>query len=122
LQVQGQEFEEPTPENTVDSHENIQYEVGRRLQKAGWSVQLNFSSNISHGSEPDIVAEKGLIRKKKKLVFFAKSVPDAEICSFLLQSNVETGERIIFLHEGNPRSANVSLDMKVITRIDQLFQ
>ena len=122
LQVQGRELEEPIPENTVDSHENIQYEVGRRLQKAGWSVQLNFSSNISHGSEPDIVAEKGLIRKKKKLVFFAKSVPDAEICSFLLQSNVETGERIIFLHEGNPRSANVSLDVKVITRIDQLFQ
>ncbi|MHA2165461.1 MAG: hypothetical protein ACXAAT_06290 [Candidatus Hodarchaeales archaeon] len=122
LEVQGQELEEPTPESTVDSHESIQYEVGRRLQKAGWSVQLNFSSNISNGSEPDIAAEKGLIRKKKKLVFFAKSVPDAEICSFLLQSNVETGERIIFLHEGNPRSANVSLDVKVITRIDQLFQ
>ncbi|MHA1931666.1 MAG: hypothetical protein ACW96X_03945, partial [Promethearchaeota archaeon] len=122
LELQGQELEEPDPESTMDSHESTQYEVGRRLQKAGWSVQLNFSSNIRHGSEPDIEAEKGLIRKKKKLIFFAKSVPDAEICSFLLQSNVETGERIIFLHEGNPRSANVSLDVKVITRIDQLFQ
>ncbi len=122
LEVLGQELEDSSPESTINSHENIQYEVGRRLQKAGWSVQLNFSSNISQGSEPDIEAEKGLIRKKKKLVFFAKSVPDAEICSFLLQSNVEPGERIIFLHEGNPRNVNVSLDVKVITRIDQLFQ
>ncbi len=56
--------EVPALGSAIDSHENIQYEVGRRLQKAGWSVQLNFSSNIGQGSEPDIVAEKGLIRKK----------------------------------------------------------
>ena len=122
LNVLNQQTEDPTLRSTVESHVDIQYEVGRRLQKAGWSVQLNFSSNISQGSEPDIVAEKGLIRKKKKLIFFAESVPDAEICSFLLQSNLETGERIIFLHEGNPRDANVSLNVNVITRIDQLFQ
>jgi tetratricopeptide (TPR) repeat protein len=112
----------PIVESTVETHESVQYEVGRRLQKAGWSVQLNFSSNFQQGSEPDIVGEKGLIRKKKKLIFFAESVPDAEICSFLLQSNLEPGERIIFLHEGNPKNANVSLNVKIITRIDQLFQ
>ncbi|MHA1512916.1 MAG: hypothetical protein ACTSRJ_02490, partial [Candidatus Hodarchaeales archaeon] len=94
----------------------------RRLQKAGWSVQMNYSSNIGQGAEPDITAEKGLIRKKKKLLYFAESVPDAEICSFLLQSNTELGERIIFLHEGNPKDANVTLNVKLITRIDQLFE
>ncbi len=100
---------------------NIRYEVGRRLQRAGWSVHLNFSTDIRQGAEPDILAEKGLIRKKKKLIFFAEHVPDAEICSFLLQSNPETGERIIYLLEGNPREAAVSSHVKVINRIDQLF-
>jgi len=117
-----QQLEALASSSSTDTHENIRSEVGRRLQKAGWSVQLNFSSNIRQGSEPDIVAEKGLIRKKRKLIFFAESVPDAEICSFLLQSNLEPGHRIIFLHEGNPQSANVPLNVRVITRIDQLFQ
>ncbi|MHA2238252.1 MAG: tetratricopeptide repeat protein [Candidatus Hodarchaeales archaeon] len=105
----------------IETTPDIRYEVGRRLQKAGWSVQLNLAWDIRHGAEPDIVAEKGIIRKKRKLLFFAEDVADAEICSFLLQSNLETGERIIFLLDGNPSSANVSLNVKLITRIDQLF-
>ena len=121
-EVLDQQLESLASSSATDTHENIRYEVGRRLQKAGWSVQSNFSSNIGRGSEPDIVAEKGLIRKKKKLIFFAESIPDAEICSFILQSNVEIGQRIIFLHEGNPQTANVPLNVRVITRIDQLFQ
>jgi hypothetical protein len=100
---------------------NIRYEVGRRLQKAGWSVHLNFSTDIRQGPEPDILAEKGLIRKRKKMIFFAEHVPDAEICSFLLQSNPEAGERIIYLLDGNPHEADVSSHVKVINRIDQLF-
>ena len=72
-------------------------------------------------AEPDIVAEKGLIRKRKKLIFFAEDVPEAEICSFLLQSNPEIGEKIVFLIEGNPQEANISLQVKIISRIDQLF-
>ncbi len=100
---------------------NIRYEVGRRLQRAGWSVHLNFSTDIRQGAEPDILAEKGLIRKRKKLIFFADHVPDAEICSFLLQSNPDSGERIIYLLDGNPAEADVSTHVKVINRIDQLF-
>jgi tetratricopeptide (TPR) repeat protein len=100
---------------------NIRYEVGRRLQKAGWSINLNFSTDIRQGGEPDILAEKGLIRRRKKLIFFAEHVPDAEICAFLLQSNPESGDRIIYLLDGNPREADVSSHVKVINRIDQLF-
>ncbi|MEE9410689.1 MAG: hypothetical protein V3V41_07160, partial [Candidatus Heimdallarchaeota archaeon] len=100
---------------------NIRSEVGQRLQRAGWSVQLNFSSSTRQDAEPDIVAERGLIRKRKKLIFFAENVPDAEICSFLLQSNPELGEKIVFLLEGNPQEANVSIRVKIINRIDQLF-
>jgi hypothetical protein len=71
-----------TDESAGEPEGNIRYEVGRRLQKAGWSVHLNFSTDIRQGAEPDILAEKGLIRKRKKLIFFAEHVPDAEICSF----------------------------------------
>jgi tetratricopeptide (TPR) repeat protein len=109
--------EESRPRTVI----NIRSEVGKRLQRAGWSVQLNFSSSTSHDAEPDIVAEKGLIRKRKKLIFFAENVPEAEICSFLLQSNPEPGEKVVFLLEGQPREANVSIQVKVITRIEQLF-
>lgn len=117
ITIDQTEEQEISPETIL----NIRYEVGRRLQKAGWSVQMNFSAGVRQGAEPDIVAEKGIIRKRRKLLFFAEDVADAEICSFLLQSNLEAGERIIFLLEGNPRSANVSLHVKLITRIDQLF-
>ncbi|MHA1513619.1 MAG: hypothetical protein ACTSRJ_06100 [Candidatus Hodarchaeales archaeon] len=121
-EVQNQQLEVSTSDGTIDTHESIQYEVGRRLQKAGWSVQMSYSSNIGQRSGPDITAEKGLIRKKKKLIYFAESVLDAEICSFLSQFSVGLGERIIFLHEGNPQDANVPLNIKLITRIDQLFE
>ena len=121
VQPSGQPVIHTTDENISEPQGNIRYEVGRRLQRAGWSVHLNFSTDIRQGAEPDILAEKGLIRKKKKLIFFAEHVPDAEICSFLLQSNPETGERIIYLLDGNPHEADVSSHVKVINRIDQLF-
>lgn len=101
---------------------NIRSEVGRRLQKAGWSLRLNFTNTTRRGAEPDIIAEKGLIRKNRKLIFFAENPTDAEICSFLLQSNLESGEKIIFLLTGSPRDVNVPLEIKIITQINQLFK
>ncbi|MFX0085986.1 MAG: hypothetical protein ACFFAU_09940 [Candidatus Hodarchaeota archaeon] len=93
----------------------------RQLQKAGWTVQMNFESSTRRGTEPDIIAEKGLIRKNKKLIFFAENPTDAEICSFLLQTNPESGEKIIFLLRGDPRDANISYGIKIVTQINQLF-
>ncbi|MFX0172140.1 MAG: tetratricopeptide repeat protein [Candidatus Hodarchaeota archaeon] len=101
---------------------DIRSEVARRLQKAGWSLRLNFSNITQRGAEPDIVAEKGLIRKNRKLIFFAENPADAEICSFLLQSNLESGEKIIFLINGSPKDVSVTLNIKVLTQIDQLFK
>lgn len=121
IQPSNQSVIHITDEPLLEPEGNIRYEVGRRLQRAGWSVHLNFSTDIHHGAEPDILAEKGLIRKKKKLIFFAEHVPDAEICAFLLQSNPEAGERVIYLLEGNPSEADVSSHVKIINRIDQLF-
>jgi tetratricopeptide (TPR) repeat protein len=95
--------------------------ISRQLQKAGWTVQLNFASNTRRGAEPDIIAEKGLIRKSKKLIFFAENPTDAEICSFLLQTNPESGEKVIFLLRGDPRDANISFGIKIVTQINQLF-
>ncbi|MFX0182176.1 MAG: tetratricopeptide repeat protein [Candidatus Hodarchaeota archaeon] len=101
---------------------NIRSEAGRRLQKAGWTLRLNFTNTARRGAEPDIIAEKGLIRKNRKLIFFAENPTDAEICSFLLQSSLESGEKIIFLLSGNPREVYVPLDIKIITQIDKLFK
>ena len=121
IQPSNQSVIHTTNEQLLEPEGNIRYEVGRRLQRAGWSVHLNFSTDIHQGAEPDILAEKGLIRKKKMLIFFAEHVPDAEICAFLLQSNSEAGERVIYLLEGNPSEADVSSHVKIINRIDQLF-
>lgn len=101
---------------------NVRTEVVGRLQKAGWAVELNFTNLIGRGSEPDIIATKGLIRKSRKLIFIAENPADAEICSFLLQSNPERGEKIVFLINGDPREANISVMVKLATQIDQLFQ
>jgi hypothetical protein len=101
--------------------ENVRTDVVIRLQKAGWTVNLNFMNISRRGSEPDILAEKGIIRKNKKMIFFAENPADAEICSFLLQSNHESGEKIIFLINGSPREVIITSEVKIITRIDQLF-
>lgn len=96
-------------------------EVSNRLQQAGWIVQTNNISNKAKNPEPDIIAEKGLVRKKRKMIFFAEDVPDAEICSFLLQSSLETGEKYVFLLSGDPNKANISKKVKLVTRVDQIF-
>ena len=109
------------PITTVSQDENIRSEVVSRLQKAGWAVELNFTNLARRGSEPDVIATKGLIKKARKLIFFAENPADAEICSFLLQSNPERGEKLVFLLSGNPRDANVSVMVKLVTQIGQLF-
>jgi tetratricopeptide (TPR) repeat protein len=96
-------------------------EVSTRLQNAGWIVHTNNISNDTKSSDPDIIAEKGLVRKKKKMIFFAEDVSDAEICSFLLQSNLETGEKYVFLLSGDPKKAKVSKKVKLVTQVDQIF-
>lgn len=100
---------------------DVRSEVGHRLQKAGWTVHYNFSGKTRKGAEPDILAEKGLIRKHRKLIFFAENTADAEICSFLLQSNLESGEKIVFLLQGNLSEVNIPLEIKLVNQIDQLF-
>ncbi|MFX1537912.1 MAG: tol-pal system YbgF family protein, partial [Promethearchaeota archaeon] len=124
---------EPTDEHIEDSSlltsspvivsqdENIRSEVVSRLQRAGWAVELNFTNLTRRGSEPDVIATKGLIRKNRKFIFFAENPADAEICSFLLQSNPERGEKLVFLLSGDPRDANVSVMVKLVTQIGQLF-
>ncbi|MHA2243567.1 MAG: hypothetical protein ACXADY_01225 [Candidatus Hodarchaeales archaeon] len=109
----------PTP--VVSHNENARSEVVGRLQKAGWTVELNFVDLARGGAEPDIIAVKGLIRKNRKLIFFAENPADAEICSFLLQSNLDRGEKIVFLLNGDPRDANISVVVKLVTQIDQLL-
>ncbi|MFW9903975.1 MAG: hypothetical protein ACFFFH_06545 [Candidatus Thorarchaeota archaeon] len=110
----------PQP-SIVFQNENIRSDVVSRLQRAGWTVELNFTNLTQRGSEPDIIATKGLIRKTRKFIFFAENPADAEICSFLLQSNPERGEKLIFLLSGDPRDANVSVMVKLVTQIGQLF-
>ena len=105
----------------ISQDENIRSEVVSRLQRAGWAVELNFTNLSRRGSEPDVIAMKGLIRKTRKFIFFAENPADAEICSFLLQSNPEKGEKIIFLLSGDPRDANISVMVRLITQIGQLF-
>jgi len=100
---------------------DVRSEVGHRLQKAGWTVHYNFAGKTRKGAEPDILAEKGLIRKNRKLIFFAENTADAEICSFLLQSNLESGEKIVFLLQGNPSEADIPIEIKLVNQIDQLF-
>ncbi len=95
-------------------------EVSNMLQKAGWIVHTNISNEVK-GSDPDIIAEKGLVRKKRKMIFFAEDVSDAEICSFILQSNQDTGEKYVFLLSGDPKKATISRKVKLITRVDQIF-
>ncbi len=107
-------------DSQVQSNENTRTLAIRYLQRAGWTVQLNYINQ--RGAEPDIIAERGLIRKRKKLIFFAENPTDAEICSFLLQSNPESGEKVIFLLSGDPRDTNVSIGIKLINHIDQLFK
>jgi tetratricopeptide (TPR) repeat protein len=109
------------PTSAVSQDENIRSNVVSRLQKAGWAVELNFTNLARRGSEPDVIATKGLIRKARKLIFFAENPADAEICSFLLQSNPERGEKLVFLLSGDPRDANVSVMVKLVTQIGQLF-
>ncbi|MFX0124865.1 MAG: hypothetical protein ACFFAE_14635 [Candidatus Hodarchaeota archaeon] len=109
------------PTTTISHDENIRSEVVSRLQRAGWAVELNFTNLTRRGTEPDIIATKGLIRKTRKFIFFAENPADAEICSFLLQSNPERGEKLIFLLSGDPRDANVSVVVKLVTQIGQLF-
>ncbi|NHJ00933.1 MAG: hypothetical protein EAX86_02275 [Candidatus Heimdallarchaeota archaeon] len=109
-------------QSRVRSEENTRTLTIRYLQRAGWTVQLNFTNTNRRGAEPDLIAERGLIRRKRKLIFFAENPTDAEICSFLLQSNPESGEKIIFLLNGDPREANISLEVKLINHIDQLFK
>ena len=111
-----------SPPTIVLQDENIRSEVVSRLQRAGWAVELNFTNLMRRGAEPDVIATKGLIRKSRKLIFFAENPADAEICSFLLQSNPEKGEKIVFLLGGDPREANVSVMVKLITQIGQLFE
>jgi len=109
-----------TPQSTEEIV-NDPSTISKQLQKAGWTVQINFASSTRRGSEPDIIAEKGLIRKHRKLIFFAENPADAEICSFLLQTNPESGEKIIFLLQGDPQDVTISYGIKVVTRINQLF-
>lgn len=115
-----------TPTPTSDSSSSRQIEsdpsiVSRQLQKAGWTVQMNFTAITRRGAEPDIIAEKGIIRKSRKLIFFAENPTDAEICSFLLQANPESGEKIIYLIKGDLLEANIAAGIKFINQIDQLF-
>lgn len=107
--------------SAVSQDVNIRSVVVGRLQKAGWSVELNFINITRRGSEPDVIATKGLIRKSRKLIFFAENPADAEICSFLLQSNPAKGDKIIFLLNGEPSDANVSVMVKITTQIDQIL-
>ena len=118
-----EEFPQVTsfPSQAITYDENVRTEVIGRLQKAGWTVELNFTNLTRRGSEPDILAVKGLIRKNRKLIFFAENPADAEICSFLLQSNPDKGEKIVFLLSGDSREANVSVIVKLVTQIDQLL-
>ncbi len=111
----------PAPSPQIVPQENIRALVVGRLQKAGWAVELNFDNFTQKGAEPDIIAEKGLIRKHRLLIFFAENPTDAEICSFLLQSNLEGGKKIIYLLDGNPGEADVSKEIKLVTQINQLF-
>ncbi len=120
--------EEPLDFETIreEAEEIVQFsdirsEVGHRLQKAGWKVHYNFAGKIRKGAEPDILAEKGLIRKNRKLIFFAENTADAEICSFLLQSNLESGEKIVFLLQGNINDVDIPIEIKLVNQIDQLF-
>ena len=99
----------------------VRGELSSRLQNAGWMVQTNNISNAAKGSDPDIIAEKGLVRKKRKMIFFAEHVADAEICSFLLQNHLETGEKYVFLLSGDPKKAKISKNIKIVTRVDQIF-
>jgi hypothetical protein len=122
----GQDLYAGSPPTTSDSRSSPQIEsdpsiVSRQLQKAGWTVQMNFTASTRRGAEPDIIAEKGIIRKSKKLIFFAENPTDAEICSFLLQTNPESGEKIIFLLRGDPLEANISVGIKLVNQINQLF-
>ena len=103
------------------SLENIPTQAGRYFQRAGWTVRFNLTTRQRRGAEPDIIAEKGLIRKRKKLIFFAENPTDAEICGFLLQSSLEEGEKLVFLMSGDPRTVKLSRKVKLITHIDQLF-
>ena len=119
LSTERETEQEQTQEN--QSLENIPTQVGRYLQRAGWTIRLNLTPGQRRGAEPDIVAEKGLIRKKKKLIFFAENPTDAEICGFLLQSSLEEGAKLVFLMSGDPRTVNLSRKVKLITHIDQLF-
>lgn len=96
-------------------------EVSNRLQQAGWVVITNDLSNKAKNPEPDIIAEKGLVRKKRKMIFFAEDETDAEICSFLLQSNATQGEKFVFLLSGNPKKVKISKKVKLVNRVDQLF-
>ncbi len=101
---------------------NVRSEVCKRLQKAGWAVRMNFENRVRKSAEPDVIAEKGLIRKHKRLIFFAENPTDAEICSFLLQSSLESGEKIVYLLNGNPKDVSIPLEIKLMTQIDQLFK
>ncbi|WP_455142982.1 hypothetical protein [Candidatus Hodarchaeum mangrovi] len=103
------------------SLENIPTQAGRYFQRAGWTVRFNLTTGQRRGAEPDIIAEKGLIRRRKKLIFFAENPTDAEICGFLLQSSLEEGEKLVFLMSGDPRTVKLSRKVKLITHIDQLF-
>jgi len=96
-------------------------EVSSRLQQAGWIIQANNISSNTKNPEPDILAEKGMVRKQRKMIFFAEDVADAEICSFLLQSNQTPGEKYVFLLSGNPSKAKISPKVKLVTRVDQIF-
>ncbi|MHA2074119.1 MAG: hypothetical protein ACW97X_05840, partial [Candidatus Hodarchaeales archaeon] len=122
----GQDLYAGSPPTTSDSRSSPQIEsdpsiVSRQLQKAGWTVQMNFTASTRRGAEPDIIAEKGIIRKSRKLIFFAENTADAEICSFLLQTNPESGEKIIYLLRGDPLEANISVGIKLVNQINQLF-
>ncbi len=115
-----------TPPTTGDSSSSRQIEsdqsiVIRHLQKAGWTIQINFTASTRRGAEPDIIAEKGIIRKSRKLIFFAENPTDAEICSFLLQTSPESGEKMIYLLRGDPLDVNIALGIKIVNQIDQLF-
>jgi hypothetical protein len=111
----------PAPSPQIVPQENIRALVVGRLQKAGWAVELNFDNFTQKGVEPDVLAVKGLVRKHRMLIYFAENPADAEICSFLLQSNPRSGEKIIFLLDGSPGEADVSKEIKLVTQINQLF-
>ncbi|MHA1331569.1 MAG: tetratricopeptide repeat protein [Candidatus Hodarchaeales archaeon] len=110
-----------TPKEEPKKQLSIPGQVCKQLQKAGWSIRLNLTSGQERGTEADLIAERGLIRKKKKLIFFAEDPTDAEICGFLLQSNHDEGEKIVYLLSGNPREVNISRKVKLVTGIDQIL-